>query len=336
MPFVRISNEDGGQIATLVAIYTAARPIDDPDAMPVLAAEVADDVAYGFDLEPQEVYFYVPPGSADPVGVMAIDMPVRENRHLTWAAVTVQPHHRRRGHGTAMMQEVIRRTRQAGRTTILAGIAEDDLGAGAFLESFGFRCASHDARRRQRLADVDHAGVDKLHTEALEAAEGYTLERLRPPLPDDVLAELCEVSMAINDAPMGDLDFEAETYDVERLRNNQVAAQLRDASIYRVAARHTGTGHVAGHTIVLTSPRQPVFAQQGDTAVSRHHRGHRLGLLLKTEMMSWLADVEPQLEVIVTWNNVDNGFMIAINEAIGYRLNRVFATYQLFLDHRVH
>ena len=60
----------------------------------------------------------------------------------------------------------------------------------------------------------------------------------------------------------------------------------------------------------------------------RDHRGHRLGLLLKIEMMRWLAEAEPQIAEIVTWNNADNRYMIDVNEAIGYRLSRVFAMYE--------
>ena len=63
--------------------------------------------------------------------------------------------------------------------------------------------------------------------------------------------------------------------------------------------------------------------------MARSHRGHRLGLLLKIDMMRWLAEAEPQVEVIETWNNVDNDFMIKVNEALGYRLSQVYATYEL-------
>jgi hypothetical protein len=56
------------------------------------------------------------------------------------------------------------------------------------------------------------------------------------------------------------------------------------------------------------------------TAVIREHRGHRLGLLLKTAMLERLAVAEPALERIVTGNAVGNQWMIAINEQLGYRL----------------
>jgi len=71
---------------------------------------------------------------------------------------------------------------------------------------------------------------------------------------------------------------------------------------------------------------------QADTAVARHHRGHRLGLLLKIDMLRWMAEAEPQLTIIETWNNVDNRFMIDVNEALGYRLSRIFNMYELRLE----
>jgi RimJ/RimL family protein N-acetyltransferase len=101
---------------------------------------------------------------------------------------------------------------------------------------------------------------------------------------------------------------------------------------YRVIARHRTTGEVGGHTMMIIHPLQSHIGMQADTAVARHHRGHRLGLLLKIDMMRWLAHAEPQLTIIETWNNVDNELMIKVNEALGYRLSRVFTTYELRLD----
>ena len=83
---------------------------------------------------------------------------------------------------------------------------------------------------------------------------------------------------------------------------------------------------------MAVNPLQPTIGYQGDTAVARQHRGRRLGLLLKIDMLRWLAEVEPQLEIIQTWNNVDNRFMINVNEALGYRLSQVFATFERNLD----
>ena len=44
------------------------------------------------------------------------------------------------------------------------------------------------------------------------------------------------------------------------------------------------------------------------------------GLLLKAEMVLWLAEVEPQVETVDTWNAESNTYMIAVNERLGYRV----------------
>jgi GNAT superfamily N-acetyltransferase len=332
MPFVRVQPDDLRQVTAVADIEEAARKVDDPDAFPPIPEMLAGQMRYGWDLEPEDHYLYIPDGTSDPAGVLVLDMPTRDNLHLVWAQITVLPEHRRRGHGSAIMNEAVRKTREAGRSTIWVGTAEDDQGARKFVENLGFSYASHDARRRQVLSDVNHAEVQRLWAEAQEAASDYCLERLQPPLADDVLAELVEVTAAINDAPMGDLTYEDEKFDVQRLRDFETALLGRGECAYRVISRHRETGEVGGHTVVMVHPLRPEVGGQGDTAVARHHRGRRLGLLLKIDMLHWLADAEPQLKIIETWNNADNKFMINVNEALGYRMSRIFNMYELKLD----
>ncbi|HET9872513.1 MAG TPA: GNAT family N-acetyltransferase [Propionibacteriaceae bacterium] len=331
MPFLPVRPENAELVALAVDIVNAANRVDDPDAIEELPELTALWLTYGWDLEPAEKFLYFPDGSDTAVGVLDIEHPMRDNRELVWGGVVVRPEHRRRGHGTAMVQEVLRRTRELGRSIVWIGAVESDPGARAFLERFGFAYASHDARRRQRLADVDRAELGRLHAEAVRAAADYEVVRQVAPTPDDLLAELVAVTAAINDAPMGELVHENEVFDLQRLKDVETASAGIGHTVYRIYARHKQTGEIGGHTVMVSHPLEPALAHQGDTAVSREHRGHRLGLLLKIEMMRWLAEVEPQLELIETWNHADNTFMINVNEAIGYRLSQVFAAYQLLL-----
>jgi hypothetical protein len=66
--------------------------------------------------------------------------------------------------------------------------------------------------------------------------------------------------------------------------------------------------------------------------VVRAHRGHRLGLLLKIGMLRWLAAEEPQLRVVDTDNAGSNNHMIAVNDAIGYKVIGSKLEYQLTLS----
>ena len=52
----------------------------------------------------------------------------------------------------------------------------------------------------------------------------------------------------------------------------------------------------------------------------RPHRGHRLGLLVKTAMLDLLATAEPEIEQILTGNAAANEHMIAVNEQLGYKV----------------
>lgn len=315
----------------MTEINNAAGEVDDPDEPPDLPELASLNLVYGWDLEPSESFLYTPAEASEPVGVLTLAAPQRDNRHVVMGGGVVHPRHRRQGHGSAMADELLRRTSALGRSTLWSGCAADDEAAGAFLKRHGFAYASHEARRYQRLDQLDHADIDQRYAQACEAAADYDLVRLRVPTDPAVLAELIEVTAAINDAPMGDLDYENETFDLQRLQDFEFASRAKGERLYRVFARHRSTGAVGGHTVLGVQPRRPAWGMQMDTAVHRDHRGHRLGLLLKIDMMRWLATAEPQLEITETWNHADNGYMINVNEAIGYRLSRVFDEYQRVL-----
>jgi GNAT superfamily N-acetyltransferase len=329
MPLLRVSPDDLDQVASVAGILDAARRVDDPDAHPPVVAELASEMRYGWDLHPDEHFLYFPDGADSPVGTLTVDLPKRDNLQLFWLRLVVHPDHRRRGHGSAMMAEVLRMAEDAGRSILWVEAVEEDAGARKFCERFGFGYASHDARRLQVLDEVDQDGLQRLWAEAQVGAAAYQLERLLPPVPEQTLQEMIEVTAAINDAPMGELTYEDEVFDLQRMRDMEAAREGRGDRSYRVIARHRETGEIGGHTNVVITPHRRELGFQADTAVARPHRGHRLGLLVKIDMMRWLAEAEPQLRVIETWNNADNGFMVRVNEALGYRLSQVFATYEL-------
>ena len=82
---------------------------------------------------------------------------------------------------------------------------------------------------------------------------------------------------------------------------------------------HPETGEFAGHTVVTVDPERPTFGDQHDTTVVDAHRGHRLGVLLKTDMVRWLGEVEPACGILTTSNAESNTHMIAVNDLLGYR-----------------
>jgi RimJ/RimL family protein N-acetyltransferase len=159
-----------------------------------------------------------------------------------------------------------------------------------------------------------------MYVDAAGAASDYELVRLLGRIPDDLVDAVADMSASINDAPTDDLDIEDEVYPVERIRSYETAMESRGMRLYRVLARRRDTGELAGHTVVAVDSERPWIGDQHDTTVVAAHRGHRLGLLLKADMLRWLEQTEPGLATIDTWNMESNGFMIAVNEKLGYEV----------------
>jgi RimJ/RimL family protein N-acetyltransferase len=106
---------------------------------------------------------------------------------------------------------------------------------------------------------------------------------------------------------------------MDRIAAYEQALVKRRQTQYAVVARHRDTGEPAGLTMCDVDEFSPSVAHQEDTSVVRKHRGHRLGLLLKLEMIDWLRHDRPEVTATETWNDVTNHHMIAVNERLGLR-----------------
>jgi GNAT superfamily N-acetyltransferase len=314
---LRFGPDDLDRLAAYVEIVNAARAVDSPWDHPATVTETAGRLRHGWDGEPDTPYLGVVDGA--PVAVGTVSTGEYDNLHLAWLGVHVRPDHRRRGHGSTMLDALVEEVRARGRTVIGIDGWESEATRG-FAARHGFEEKSRSIHRRQVLADVDWVELERLHEDATAAASAYEIVRREGRTPDDELEAMAEMSASINDAPTDDLDIEDEVYSPDRVRAYEEAQLARGKALFRVFARHRETGELAGHTVVVVDGERPQLADQHDTAVVASHRGHRLGLLLKSDMNLWLREVQPQLTEIGTWNAESNDHMIGVNEAIGYRV----------------
>jgi GNAT superfamily N-acetyltransferase len=317
MEILRFGPDDANHVATYADIVTAARMVDAPWQPAMTRRRAEARLRYGWDGEVEVPFVGLVDGA--PVAIGAVATSEYDNLHLAWLDVTVHPEHRRRGHGSALLDHVIAEAKAVGRTTLGIDGWDNEVTRG-FAARHGFEEKSRSVQRRQVVADLDWTLIEKLHAEAEAAATAYDLERREGRTPDDELEAMAELTAAINDAPTDDLDLEDEVFPPERVRAYEDAQLARGDRLFRVVARHRATGQLAGHTVVAVDGEQPELAEQHDTSVVRAHRGHRLGMLLKTDMNLWLREVQPQVARINTWNAESNDHMIGVNEAIGYRI----------------
>ena len=325
MEIKRLSPDDEVGCADAVAVERAGWKLDCPEIQQHTPRSFANMLRYGWDLQPPQAYLAREDGAA--VGLLTVDLPKYDNTDQAWIDVRVHPDYRSRGIGSALVGYGEKLAGELGRNVI--GFGGLDLPkADAFAKRHGFEQKAIEVNRRQELAGLDWDLVQRMYDESVAAASGYELVRLTGALPDEMMDGMVAVTTSINDAPKDDLDLEDDVFSPERLRAYEEAQAKSDHTIYRVIARAKDTGELAGHTIIAVERERPHLGDQHDTAVSRDHRGHRLGALVKSAMLLWLRDEEPALTQVDTWNAESNNHMIAINEALNYRIIARFFAYQ--------
>ena len=245
------------------------------------------------------------------VGWARATEPRREYTDTVFLQGCVAPDRQREGIGRALLDRL---TDATTRTRLRTRAWEGTTGRVA-LTALGFGSSLSHAVRRLQLDDPDPSWP-AMRRDAASAAAGYELVRRVGPTPEADLPEMVVLREAINDAPDA---LEFESYPVERITAYEQALLRRRQTQYTVVARHRATGEPAGLTMVCVDEFDPSVAHQEDTSVVRAHRGHRLGLLLKLEMIAWLRDERPEVTATETWNDATNHHMIAVNERLGMR-----------------
>ena len=160
------------------------------------------------------------------------------------------------------------------------------------------------------------------------AARGYSLLSWTGVTPEEHLEEVARVSAAMADAPRNPGE-EAHRPDPQRIRDYERRGAEIGIRRHAVAARYDRTGELAGLTEIGVEAEDPTWGYQFITAVTRDHRGHRLGLLVKVAMLGLLADAEPTMRRILTENAGSNRYMIAINAAFGFEVLDEWQSWEL-------
>jgi GNAT superfamily N-acetyltransferase len=253
--------------------------------------------------------------SRAPVGWALLELPTRDNTHSGLLEFQVDPAHRRRGVGAALWDAAVTLMRDEGRRLLIVEAREDSPLA-EFLQVRGATRGQLDVGRHQRLDSVDAGLVARLLSGAEAASAGYRVVGWTGPAPEEQLSRVVDGLHALNDAPMGELDYGPERWDPGRVRRRDLAVESAGLRMHTLVAI-APDGSTAGSTEVAVA-EDGAFAWQWGTSVAPAHRGHRLGMLLKASMVRRLRAEEPALTVVSTWNADSNTHMVAINDALGY------------------
>jgi GNAT superfamily N-acetyltransferase len=337
-----VTPDDDSAIDAYHSICAAGRAHDNPDFPPLTREHVAGEIRHPAPSREYH-YFLIEDGGIEdggPVGALLLSLPLEENLHLTMVELWVHPDHRRRGIGREAFEAIRQFARSRGRTTLLGEYCEPlesgpprDPAPAAFAAAVGAERALPEVRRRLDLATVDTDDWRARHEDGLRQAKGYSVLWWSGAIPDEYAADIAYLDgRLVQDAPMGELRYEPEKVDAGRVRAMDEALELRGQSHYHAAARDDQTGRVVGWSALYFSVGVSSQAWQGITIVDPMHRGHGLGLVVKLENLLRTREIQPDLRYVDTWNATENGHMIAINEAIGFRPVDGWVTWQCEVD----
>lgn len=256
------------------------------------------------------------------VGAMNLEQPLRDNTHLLEAQIGVLPQHRRGGVGRALFGRAVEIARDAGRRSIWAEVASP-VGApaagAAFAEANGMSRKHTELHQVLKLPVPDTMLVELAESAGLTKAGGYRLVTWQDRCPDEWVEGYCALlTVFLDHVPLGELDVEPQFWDEDRLRTTEARRQAQGRTTYRAIAVDAG-GDVVGCTDVLVPAPPSLEVHQGGTLVLTEHRGHRLGTALKLATLRRLSREQPERRTMHTYNAAENGPMIAVNDAMGYR-----------------
>ncbi len=307
--------------------YVAAVPAD-------LPAEKCDET--GLPIDPN-----------DYLGLAFLGMPLKDNQHLVELDPVVRAAHRGKGIGSALWFETEQVTREAGRATVIAYaihrepaegedrmIPATESGAVAadhitrFPSRHGFTVEQVEQQSTLFLPVSAGATASWIAEAEMKAGSDYRLLQWANRTPEGRLDAMAALYQRMSvDTPSGEVEFEEEVWDADRVRQNDERVAKSGRSYLLSAVEHVPSGALVAFT-ELNVPQGRIAAYQHETLVHGEHRGKRLGLWVKAANLDFLVREHPQVQRIHTWNADENHHMLAINKRIGFQVASVEGVWQ--------
>ncbi|GAA3706063.1 GNAT family N-acetyltransferase [Terrabacter ginsenosidimutans] len=310
----------------IIASKGHERPWNEPPSL----AETLVEWRHVDKAEPMEMW-----GALDGdllVGVATLWLPMEDNTSMAWFDVQVDPAHRGRGAGAILLERVVDRAREEGRTTMVVDFLvpadSDGHGYRRFAERHGFQLSNTEIIRHLELPVADEA-LDR-HAEhgRVRWESDYRLETHVGGVPARLQESLCAVmnQLAV-DAPTGDIEFEEESLTPARYEDYLELFRQQGRVRLTTVAVHRSTDAVVAYSDLMLPSGAPGVAWQWGTLVHRDHRGHRLGMAVKVENLRRLQTDHPERRRVVTGNDDTNSWMVSINEDLGFRIVELCPAY---------
>jgi GNAT superfamily N-acetyltransferase len=246
-----------------------------------------------------------------------------DNTDKAWFHLDVDVPDRRQGIGRRMLDRLEQVARDDGRRLIMADakipFAEREThGYRKFAEACGYELSNYEVVRHLALPVPDER-IQGWIDDAAPHHDGYTIETFVHDVPADLVESLCVLlgQLAV-DAPTGAVDFEEEVMTPQRFAEMLDTVKAMNRARYETVALTPDRQVVAQSTLAVPLGESTTVYQWG-TFVHREHRGHKLGLATKAVNLRAAQQFRDDLALVTTQNAETNGYMVSINEQMGFR-----------------
>jgi GNAT superfamily N-acetyltransferase len=226
---------------------------------------------------------------------------------------------RRAGIGSKLLRRICEQSSSEGRS-LLTWSTFDAVPAGeTFARRLGARAARVNRTSELRLADVDWAMIDLWANARGERARGYRLEMVDGIFPDHLRGDAAAFHHIMQTQPRDDLDVGDVMIDADDV------AELDRALVEAGRERWTcfvrdPYGNCVGGTEVTFEPWEPTTVLQQNTGIDPAHRGRGLAKWAKAATLDRIRRDRPEAERVRTGNAFSNAPMLAINDALGFKV----------------
>jgi GNAT superfamily N-acetyltransferase len=288
-----------------------------------LSLTAAEDLPHWHDdFEPAERYAVRVDGLIVAIG----DYDYRPDTTYAWLNVAVLPEFRGRGIGTALADHLERVALAGGRTELAVYAVSRD-GAGERLDAptgFGSLPAGNPEVRFLLARGYVFEQVARVSRLALPIAvelpptpEPYILREWVGSTPPRLVEGFALLKTRMStDVPSAGMEQPEDPWTADRVLALERQNRDADRTMLLTAVEHDGDP--VGFSMLVAPNERERSVMQWDTIVLREHRGHGLGMLMKTANISQLQEARPGHPSIITFNAEENRPMLDVNERLGF------------------
>lgn len=248
-----------------------------------------------------------------------------DNKHIIQFKIDLLRSHLSRGFYRNVLNVIYHRAVERNKTSLIT--FSFDSTEVEVLEALGADIAQAGAENRLYINNVDWGIMDRWIKAGLKRSPDSSI-KIFTRIPEEIIEEFCKVyTETYNQQPFGSLDINEYIISPAVYRKSERDFSASGSFRYTAVVMEPPS-RVNGISEIVYNPADKVMAKQLLTGVRHDHRGKGIGKWLKAGLIKFVVEKHPEIKFITTGNASTNEAMLSINNRMGYKKYREYASIQ--------